>query len=193
MILNTSRVALACGRAAARQWGKQAGRGPMSDSRLVETFREHEHDLVLFLAARLKSLILAQDLAQELYLKLSQFEDGEAISNKRAYLFRMAANLAIDHLRGESRRAALLAEAQSFLGTRNAVATPEQELIARDQLARLERAMAEMPPLSRRIFYLSRFEEKSQREIAEIVGLSPTAVFKHIRKVLDHLASVRDA
>jgi len=104
-----------------------------------------------------------------------------------------AEQAAIDHLRGESRRAALLAEAQSFLGTRDAVATPEQDLIARDQLARLERAMAEMPPLSRRIFYLSRFEEKSQREIAEIVGLSPTAVFKHIRKVLDHLAGVRDA
>ena len=52
--------------------------------------------------------------------------------------------------------------------------------------------MAELPPLSRKIFYLSRFEQKTQREIAAIVGLSPTGVFNHLRKVIDHLAAVRD-
>ena len=57
----------------------------------------------------------------------------------------------------------------------------------------MERALAEMPAISRKIFYLSRFEQKSQREIASMVGLSPTAVFNHIRKVIDHLAAVREA
>jgi RNA polymerase sigma-70 factor (ECF subfamily) len=165
----------------------------MSESRLVEAFREHEHDLIRFLAARLKSIFVAQDLSQELYLKVRDLDSAEPVRNSRAYLFRMASNLAIDHARGEARRAELLAEAQDFLGSRDEVATPEQQVIARDELARLERAMAEVPPLSRKIFYLSRFEEKSQREIAEIVGLSPTAVFKHIRKVVDLLARVREA
>mgnify|MGYP000374461960 CR=1 FL=1 len=165
----------------------------MSDSHLLDTFKEHERDLVLFLAARLKSIFLAQDLAQELYIKVSEMEDAGAVRNKRAYLFRMAANLATDHQRGEARRAELLAEAESFLADPLETATPERTLVARDELARLEQALAELPELSRKIFLLSRFEEKSQREIAAIVGLSPAAVFKHIRKVLDHLAQVRDA
>jgi RNA polymerase sigma-70 factor (ECF subfamily) len=164
----------------------------MAESPLIEAFREHERDLILFLAARLKSVFLAQDLTQELYLKVRDLDGGESVRNSRAYLFRMASNLAIDQHRGECRRAELLAQAQAHLGQASEVATPERQAIARHELARLAAALAEVPPLSRKIFYLSRFEEKSQREIAAIVGLSPTAVFNHLRRVVDHLARVRE-
>lgn len=165
----------------------------MSEPPLIQAFRENERDLIHFLAARLKSAFAAQDLAQELYLKVRSLDAPVPVRNERAFLFRMAANLAIDHQRQESRRAELLAEAQAFLaGDETDSLTPEQSLIARVELARLERALAELPPLSRRIFHLSRFEGLSQREIAGLVGLSPTAVFKHLRKVVDHLARVRE-
>ena len=166
--------------------------GPMPESPLVQAFRENERDLVQFLVARLKSAFVAQDIAQELYLKVSLLDGQEPVRNGRAYLFRMAANLAIDHQRRESRQAELLAEAQAWLGEGRDPATPEQTLIARAELRRLEQALGELPPTTRRIFHLSRFEEKSQREIAAIVGLSPTAVFKHLRNAVDHLAKVRD-
>lgn len=164
----------------------------MSEPRLIETFKENERDLVRFLIARLKSAFTAHDLAQELYIKICSLNETVPIRNNRAYLFRMAANLAIDHLRREARHTEILAEAKEFLGDDVDPTTPERTLLAREELARLERAMAELPPLSRKIFYLNRFEDISQREIAAIVGLSPTAVFKHIRNVVDHLAKVRD-
>ena len=164
----------------------------MSNTHLIEAFKENERDLIRFLMVRLQSVFAAQDLAQELYLKISSLEEGFSVRNGRAYLFRMAANLAIDHQRRETRRAELLDEVQTFLSGDADFVTPEATLISRDQLARLERAMAELPPLSRKIFYLSRFEQKTQREIAAIVGLSPTGVFNHLRKVIDHLAAVRD-
>lgn len=163
----------------------------MSESRLAETFKENERDLVNFLVTRLRSAFAAQDLAQELYIKIRSMDDTVPVRNGRAYLFRMAANLAIDYLRRESRHAALLAEARDFLGDDVDFATPEQTVMARQELARLESVMAELPPLSRKIFYLSRFEEKSHREIAAIVGISPTAVFKRLRGVLDRLARAR--
>lgn len=164
----------------------------MPDLRLLEAFRENERDLLQFLVGRLKSAFAAQDLVQELYVRIRDLEDSGAVRNDRAYLFRMAANLAIDHLRRERRRAEIQAEAQRYLSDGIDPATPERSLIARDELARLEQAMAELPAVSRRIFHLSRIEEKSQREIAALVGLSPTAVFNHLRRVLDHLARVRD-
>lgn len=165
---------------------------PMSESPLVQAFRENERDLVQFLVARMKSAFAAQDIAQELFVKVSLLDGQEPVRNGRAYLFRMAANLAIDHQRRESRQAELLAEAQAWLGAGQETATPERTLIARAELRRLERALAALPPVTRRIFHLSRFEEKSQREIAAIVGLSPTAVFKHLRNAMDHLAKARD-
>lgn len=164
----------------------------MSRARLIEAFRENEHDLVSFLVARLRSAFVAQDLAQDLYIKVCSLDETPPVRNCRAYLFRMASNLAIDHLRGETRQAAALAEARALLEDAADHATPERTVIARDEFARLERVLAGLPPLSRRIFYLSRFEERSHREIAEIVGLSPAAVFKRLRMVLDRLAAARD-
>jgi len=46
---------------------------------------------------------------------------------------------------------------------------------------------------SRNVFYLSRFEGKTQREIARQLGISRTTVEKHMRKILDRLAAARDA
>jgi RNA polymerase sigma-70 factor (ECF subfamily) len=164
----------------------------MSESRLLEAFKENERDLLNFLIARLRSAFVAQDLVQELYVRIRNLDGADDVRNDRAYLFRMASNLAIDHLRREHRRSELQLEAQQLLAGDGNVGDPERSLIAREELARLEQAVSELPPVSRRIFHLSRFEEKSQREIAEIVGLSPTAVFNHLRRVIDHLAKVRD-
>ena len=164
----------------------------MSGSSLAEAYREIERELISFLARRLKSVFTAQDLAQEIYLKVHALEDMGPVRDQRAYLFRMAANLSTDHLRKEARRAQLLAEARDFLWEESEALTPEQTVIAAQELARLEKALAELAPLSRRIFCLSRFEGRNQRDIADLVGISPTAVFKHLRKVVDHLAKVRE-
>lgn len=158
----------------------------------MQTYRTNERDLVRFLARRLRCLFTAHDLAQEIYLKLHSLDHPAAIGNPRAYLFRIAANLATDHLRTESRRSALLAEAQDMLWHGAPEATPERSLIARQELARVRAAVAELSPTSRKIFFLNRFEGKTQREIAAAMGVSLTTVEKHIRKVLHRLAEARD-
>lgn len=163
----------------------------MFESRLISALSFHERDLMQFLTVRLKSAFTAQDLIQDLYLKLRGLGERPEIRDERAFLFRMARNLAIDHLRGEGRRSELLQEAHAFLGEEASQTSPESALIARQELACLEAALAELPELSRRIFHLTRFEGLSQREVAATVGLSNTAVFKHLRKVFDHLAKVR--
>tara|TARA_R110001592_G_scaffold81299_5_gene241398 strand:- start:7933 stop:8430 length:498 start_codon:yes stop_codon:yes gene_type:complete len=165
----------------------------MSETSLIQAFRENERDLAQFLAARLKSAFAAQDLVQDLYLRVRGLDNPSDVQNGRAYLFRMASNLAIDHLRRERRRAELLAEAGDFLTGGIETPTPEQTLIARDELARLDVALSQLPAMTRRIFHLSRIDGLPQREVADIVGLSPAAVFKHLRKAVDHLALVRDS
>lgn len=164
----------------------------MPESPLIESYRMNERDLVRFLARRLKCIFTAHDLAHEIYLKLHSLDDAVAIGNPKAYLFRIAANLATDHLRTENRRSAILAEAHDMLWGGTAETTPEQSLIAREELARLRAAVAELSPTSRQIFFLNRFGGKTQREIAAAMGVSLTTVEKHIRKALHHLAAARD-
>lgn len=163
----------------------------MADSALLQAYRENERDLIRFLARRLRCVFTARDLAQDVYLKLHVLGDAGEVRDGKAYLFRMAANLATDHLRTERRRAELLSEAQEILWAPSETRTPERELSGRQDVARLRRAAESLPTLSREIFRLNRFEGKTQREIADRLGVSLTTVEKHIRKVLDRLAKAR--
>jgi RNA polymerase sigma factor (sigma-70 family) len=164
----------------------------MQDTALSDSYREHERDLIRFLMRRLRCAFTARDLAQDIWLKLDGVDDAQAVRNPRAYLFRMAANLATDHLRIETRRAELRDEAHDLLYGDAEWRTPERDLIAREQIDRVQQAIAVLPPLTREIFRLNRFAHRTQREIAAQLGLSTTAIENHIAKALAALARARD-
>lgn len=164
----------------------------MQNSTLIQTYQENAQDLLRFLVRRLRCAFTARDLAQEVYLRLLKVDHPTEVRNSRAYLFQVAANLATDHLRGEARRTALLAEVQDLLWSGTDGVTPERQTLARDELERLRRVANDLPPLTRRAFFLSRFEGKPLRAIAEELGVSQTTVEKHLRRALDRLARARD-
>ncbi|MGF1610369.1 MAG: RNA polymerase sigma factor [Kiloniellales bacterium] len=163
----------------------------MAHPRLLRVFQEHERALVAFMAARLRCRFTAHDLAQELFLKLSALEGGLEVSNARAYLFRMAANLVTDHQRREQRRAGLLAAVEAHLRGGAETLSPERRVMAQQELRDLVQVVERLTPTTRRIFKLNRFDGLTQREIAQALGISQTAVEKHIRKALATLAAHR--
>jgi RNA polymerase sigma factor (sigma-70 family) len=110
------------------------------------------------------------------------------MKNVRAYLFQTAANLATDSLRVESRRADLLTEMQQFLWSQDSALTPERIVIARHQVQHVREAIQGLSPLSRQIFYLSRFEGKSYQDIAALLGVPITEV-----ETADHRGGDADA
>ena len=55
----------------------------------------------------------AEDVTQSLWLRAQRIADVPPIANPRAYLYRLAANLAIDHLKSETRRSQVDIEAQA--------------------------------------------------------------------------------
>lgn len=67
-------------------------------SLLARLFREHNQELFGFLCTRLRSEQDAREVAQEAYARLLQLDQPGAISLLRAYLFKTAANLAIDRI-----------------------------------------------------------------------------------------------
>src|SRR5688572_18406531 len=62
-------------------------------------FEEHNRSLLGFLVHKLNSEAEAHDVAQEAYVRLLQLEEPSAVSFLKAYLFRIADNLAVDRLR----------------------------------------------------------------------------------------------
>jgi DNA-directed RNA polymerase specialized sigma24 family protein len=83
--------------------------GPSQDAAdnapLAAAYFEKRANLVRYLAARTGSLAVAEDLAQELYLRIARLPADHEAESPTAFLYRIAVNLAADHLRG-ARRAA---------------------------------------------------------------------------------------
>ena len=72
---------------------------PDHAGRVAALYREHHGALVALLQCRLNSRADAQEIAQEVYVKLLAMGDLQHIDSPRAFLFRMATNLSVDYLR----------------------------------------------------------------------------------------------
>lgn len=161
---------------------------------LLKAYNENLDALRRYFILRLRCVETAEDLAQETWLKANQNTCAlAAITNPRAYLFTMAANLATDYLRTQSRRAKLREEHQGLLWFDIDTLTPERYVIAQDELDHLGSTLGELRAISRKIFYLNRFSGYTNKQIAAELGISTATVAYHIKLVLDHLAHARDA
>lgn len=80
--------------------------GRRDGSGLIAAFREHYYDLLRLLTRRTGNVERAADIAQDTYIRLAAIApEGAHIENSRAYIYRIAGNLAIDTMRREVREA----------------------------------------------------------------------------------------
>ncbi|WP_312316828.1 sigma-70 family RNA polymerase sigma factor [Stenotrophomonas sp.] len=131
----------------------------------------------------------AEDVIQTVWFKARGVDSALSIDNPRAYLYRLASNLATDHGRERTRRARLLAE-QHLWGPDEALSAEEQAM-AQDELQRVLAAAEHLPEPTRTIFRLNRLQGLTQAEIARRQGVSVTTVENHVRAALQRLAWAR--
>ncbi len=163
----------------------------MRETVLIEAYREHEWELLRFLAKRLGSPTLASDIAQDLYVKLLAAQEYPPIRERRAYLFSMAANLATDHLRVEKRRREILAEADGLVWRQTDELTPERHALARAEFLYLQAEIAKLPPRCRQVFFLNRFQGQTQAQISESLQIGLTTVYKDLKRAIAVMIEAR--
>jgi len=80
-------------------------------SGLIAAFQQHYRDLLRFLVRRTGDSDRAADIAQETYIRLNATAaETTGVENRKAYIYRIAGNLAIDAVRREGRETAWLAD-----------------------------------------------------------------------------------
>jgi RNA polymerase sigma factor (sigma-70 family) len=134
-----------------------------------------------------------EDLVQEVLLRIQKRQPAPVVNNVEGYLFEVAANVLID--RGRRDRTRRRSDHCEFQEIHHPVdeMSPERVLQGREQMARAMAALNELPERTRRVFILVRFEEMSYKLVAQRVGVSVSAVEKHVMKALRHLhARLRD-
>jgi RNA polymerase sigma factor (sigma-70 family) len=164
--------------------GNQALSSPQQAETVARLFRENNRALIGFLVTRLRSVQDAKEVAQETYVRLLQLGHPDSNILVRAYLFRVAGNLAIDRLRRRATRdrAAEDLPAELVAGC----GLPERQLLANEQLLLLSRCLQELPEKVRSAFLMCRLEGLSQHQIAERLGVTDRMVRKYITQALLH-------
>ena len=124
-----------------------------------------------------------EDIVQETYVRVCQFEKKGKIREPRSFLFKTARNLALDHVkRAESR---LVVSADDFkepeLHEPRLSADETFDRVAADNdFCRFCEAVRHLPVQCRRAFVLKKVYGFSQREIAREMKISESTVEKHI-------------
>ncbi|MCK9395815.1 MAG: sigma-70 family RNA polymerase sigma factor [Methylobacter sp.] len=160
---------------------------------LNRIFLDASSQLHRFLARRVQCPETAADLTQEVYLRLPQMQASVADEvGVRAWLFRVASNLSIDHLRSQHRHAELL---NQFCGNETEIdkaPSPYRAVMDRDRLNRVQNALKDLPDQCAEVLYLSRIEGYSHAEIAGQLGISKSLVEKHVMRALNHCRQAVD-
>jgi RNA polymerase sigma-70 factor (ECF subfamily) len=142
--------------------------------------------LLAFFARRVGSASEAEDLTQEVFIRLAR-SDGADIDCPDAYVFQIAANL----LRDRARREKVRADYREAKRLEDYIdidpLDPFRFAAGRQDLSHMARALAELPEKTRRIFTLYRIEAIDKRAIAESFGLSVRMVELHVQRAMTAL------
>jgi RNA polymerase sigma factor (sigma-70 family) len=119
----------------------------------------------------------SEDVAQAAFLRLSSRGDLTTVGNPRAFLYRCAHNIVMDHRRREAVRTRLAGDLALFEFD-GATATPDSErvLSARERLEIVEATVRAMEPRRRKVLIMHAIHELNYTEIARRMGVSPTRV-----------------
>jgi RNA polymerase sigma-70 factor (ECF subfamily) len=125
----------------------------------------------------------AEDLLQELWIKASA-QPAQPISRPLPYLYRMASHLMLDRRRSESRARQRDHDWMDF-ATDHPAGTgtgSDRTLIAQEQLRAVEETLAALGERTSHIFCRFRLEGATQDQVARELGISLSAVEKHLQK-----------
>lgn len=135
--------------------------------------------------AILKNNAEAEDLTQDIFLRIWNYrEDLNKVRSFKSYLFRTTHNAVLNKIREKNVRL-------MFARSRSGDALIEEDASSltdtADLLNKIKIALEGMSDLRKRIFKMSRFEDKTYQEIAESLKISPKTVQYHISCALAEL------
>src|SRR5215471_1117117 len=138
--------------------------------------------------ARWMNADTAMDITQEAFLRLwKKWEDGETILNPRAWLLRVARNLAEDYAKSAFRRNGTHPP-QTMNGVRSHDPLPLESLEREETFAQLRDVLEQLSQADREILTLRYALDYNANEIADMLAINATAVHMRLSRARQRLA-----
>ncbi len=163
------------------------------ETSFAEIYEVYSDSLTQFVLKYVKSKELSNDIIQEVFIRIWEHRNElHAIESFKAYLFTIARNLTLNFLKRASKEKTVKAEiARNY---KSVSCVTEDRLLSNQYKQFIEEVLHSLPAQTRTVFQLCREEEKSYEEVAACLGISRSAVKKHIvrshkffkERMLDH-------
>jgi len=143
---------------------------------------KHRASVIHFVYRLVQEPAVAEELAQEAFLRVYRSRESyEPTAKFTTWLFRIATHLALNWLRDEKheRGQERLDEASPDLPARQISdrrPTVEQQLVYRDRVEEIRRAIGTLPGKQRAAVLMHKYEEMEYTQIAKVLGCSESAV-----------------
>jgi RNA polymerase sigma-70 factor (ECF subfamily) len=160
----------------------------MDSAELSRLYDAHAAGLYYYLLGFAKAEADARDLLQEVFIRLAKVRPMDAAwQNERAFLYRIAHNLAVDWLRQRRTKDRVLEEcAEDAAGRFDPGGDPD----AREFAAQLRAAFQELPDEQRCVAQLKLWEGLTFEEISEAQGIPLNTAASRYRYALDKLRTL---
>jgi RNA polymerase sigma factor (sigma-70 family) len=167
--------------------------GPPTAFELDRSFRG---PLIAYFLKRVNSRNEAEDLTQEVFIRLLNHPDKNNGQTIEGYVFTIAANLLRDRAksaatahRARVQSIDMLDEKDTFSASLVEDRNPERVLVGKQTIQDVLDALSELGERTRDVFILARLENVQHRDIATMYGISVSAVEKMIMKAMAHLGA----
>jgi RNA polymerase sigma-70 factor (ECF subfamily) len=166
-----------------------AGNGPNATSELARDARPVRQSLARYFARRLRDRSDVDDLVQEVFTRIVARDSTHPIEHLGRYVYQTASSVLADYARRRSARRSEFHVAFDPELHGETEFDPERILSGRQDVAAATAALLSLPERTRTVFVLRRLEGARSREVAEQLGISVSAVEKHMIRAVRHLSA----
>ena len=150
----------------------------ISDSIITRSYKEYHQVILTYITYRIAHRYEAEDLAQDVFVRLLDYQQMLRPDTVKYFLFTIARNIVTDYIRRYYKKQ----EIDSYIYDTMSTSTNETEekIIGNDLMAMERTRLAAMPEQRRLVYTLNRFENKTSPEIANKLNLSRRTVENHL-------------
>lgn len=156
-------------------------------------YQEYYNKAFRFANLYVRNDLAAEDLATEAMLKLWETMQKEPVEKTASLLLTILKNKSLDYLKVQARAREAVESMESWRQRELAIristleACNPEKILSDEIQGILRDTLNKLPEQTRKVFIMSRFEQKSGKEIAEILGITVKGVDYHIAKALKAL------
>lgn len=145
---------------------------------IEDSYKKYQRSVFLYIYYKIGNKEEAEDLVQDVFVRLMDYQQMLRVDTIKYFIFTISRNLLYDYLRHYYKRL----EVTSYIYDQRETCTneTEEQVITRDLLLLEKKKVAQLSEQRRKVYMMTRFENKTLPEVSRILNLSSRTVENHL-------------